>query len=44
MFSCLLEFLSDNDMDINMIKEIITAHPISLQTLMHGLMISQKKV
>ncbi|XP_025419894.1 zinc finger BED domain-containing protein 5-like [Sipha flava] len=36
MFSCLSEFLSDNDMDINMIKEIITAHPISLQTLMHG--------
>jgi hypothetical protein len=32
MFSCLSEFFSDNDVDINMIKEIITAHLISLQT------------
>jgi len=32
MFSCLSEFLSDNDVDINMIKEIITTHLISLQT------------
>lgn len=32
MFSCLSEFLSDNDVDINMIKEIITDHLISLQT------------
>jgi len=30
MFSCLSEFLSDNDVDINMIKEIITTHLISL--------------
>jgi hypothetical protein len=30
MFSCLLEFLNDIDVDINMIKEIITAHLISL--------------
>jgi hypothetical protein len=32
MFSYLSEFFSDNDVDINMIKEIITAHLISLQT------------
>lgn len=32
MFLCLSEFLSDNDVDIKMIKEIITAHLISLQT------------
>ncbi|VVC34872.1 Hypothetical protein CINCED_3A007554 [Cinara cedri] len=32
MFSCLSEFLGDNDVDINMIKEIITAHLRSLQT------------
>jgi len=32
MFSCLSEFLSDNDVNINMIKEIITTHQVSLQT------------
>lgn len=31
MFPFLSEFLGDNDVDINMIKDIITAHLISLQ-------------